>query len=79
MFHVFAEPSLLWPFFPPTLIFKFASPPVNSYLEKFREFLPRPLYGLGKISSSSIGLYMDLEEIQDSSSSIGLNKDLEEI
>ena len=63
------------------------SPHVNSYSKNVLEFLPRPLYGLKKISTSSIGLYKDLEEIQDSSSSIGtissssigLYMDLEEI
>ena len=36
MFYVFAELSLLWQFFPPTVIFKSASPPLNLYLVKFR-------------------------------------------
>ena len=76
MYYVFAETSLLWPFLPPTNIFK-SRAPLNSYLEKCPEFLPRPLYGLRKISSSFICLYRDLEEIQDSSSSIGLHRDLE--
>ena len=82
MFHVFAETSLLWPFFPPTNIFKFASPPplaLNLYLEKLGEFIPRPLYGLRKILSFSICFYRDLKEIQDLCSSTGLYKDLEEI
>ena len=97
MFHVFTELSLSWP----SIWTQKNSEPLRD-LEEIRssllafiwtqkkfEPLYTPLQGLRRISSSSVGLYRDLEKIQDSSplygrrrilsSSIGLHMDLVEI